>query len=92
MINFLIMIYNNQTLDEISSSYESKDYISYIYSKLTFLYQADRYKKSMSSIIKLGEMNINYNCTDFYEILNNNFFKYLLNKFKDKQDRFNKQF
>ena len=90
MINFLIMIYNNQTLEEISSSYESKDYISYIYSKLTYLYQADKYKKSMSSIIKLKEMNINYNCSNFYENLKNDFFKSLLNKFKDKQERFNK--
>ena len=66
MSNLLTMIYNNQTLDEISLSFKTKDYISYIYTKLTNLYQADKYKTIILNINNFGGMNPNYDCIDFY--------------------------
>jgi hypothetical protein len=66
MTNLLAMIYNNQTLDEISLSFKTEDYISYIYTKLTNIYQADKYKSIILSITHLGAKDLNYDCTHFY--------------------------
>ena len=89
MTNLLTMIYNNQTLGEISLSFKTKDYISYIYTRLTNLYQADKYKDIILSINHFGEKNLNYDCNDFYNNLNNEFFSNLLNKFIDEQEELN---
>ena len=89
MTNLLTMIYNNQTLGEISLSFKTKDYISYIYTRLTNLYQADKYKDIILSINHFGEKNLNYDCNDFYNNLNNEFFSNLLNKFIDEQAELN---
>ena len=89
MSNFLTMVYNNQTLEEVSESYDSKDYLSYIHTKLSYLYQAEKYKKQLLNIIEFNEMKISYDCTSFYENLNNDIFKSLLNKFSDEQLKFN---
>jgi hypothetical protein len=89
MNSLLTMIYNNQTLDEISLSFKTKDYISYIYTKLTYLYQADKYKEIVKSITNFEEKNLNYDCTYFTNNLNNQFFSSLLNKFIDEQEELN---
>jgi len=89
MSNLLTMIYNNQTLDEISLSFKTKDYISYIYTKLTNLYQADKYKTIILNINNFGGMNPNYDCIVFYNNLNNEFFSSLLNKFIGEQEELN---
>ena len=89
MTNLLTMIYNNRTLGEISLSFKTKDYISYIYTKLTNLYQADKYKDIIVSITKLGDKNLNYDCSYFYNNLNNELFSSLLNKFIDEQEELN---
>jgi len=89
MTSLLTMIYNNQTLDEISLTFKTKDYISYIYTKLTNLYQADKYKDIIISLTKIGGKNLNYNCTNFYNNLNNEIFSSLLNKFIDEQEELN---
>jgi len=90
MTTLLMMIYNNQTLNEISLTFKTKDYISYIYTKLTNIYQADKYQDIIISITKFGEKNIvSFDCTDFYNNLNNKLFSSLLNKFKDEQEELN---
>ena len=89
MTNLLTMIYNNQTLGEISLLFKTNDYISYIYTKLTNLYQAEKYKDIIKSITNFEEKNLNYDCTYFYNNLNNQFFSSLLNKFIDKQEELN---
>ena len=89
MTSLLTMIYNNQTLGEISLSFKTKDYISYIYTKLTDLYQADKYKDILMSITNFQEKDLNYDCTYFYNNLNNEFFSSLLNKFIDEQEELN---
>ena len=89
MTSLLTMIYNNQTLDEISLSFKTKDYISYIYTKLTNLYQADKYKDIIISITNLGEKDLNYDCNYFYSNLHNEYFTILLSKFIDEQEELN---
>jgi hypothetical protein len=89
MLNFLLMIYNNQTLEEISEPYNPNDYMSYIYTKLTHLYEADKYKKHISKIFAMKETDMTYDCTDFYYNLKHILFVKLLDKFDDKQDRLN---
>jgi hypothetical protein len=87
VINYLMMIYNNQTLDEISSAYESKDYISYVYRKLTNLYEAEKYTDSLSSLFAIKNVKSIYNCTCFYENLENEIFTNLKMKFKENQEQ-----
>jgi hypothetical protein len=87
VINYLLMIYNNQTLDEISSVYESKDYISYVYRKLTNLYEAEKYTDSLSSLFSIKKVKSIYNCTFFYENLENEIFNNLKMKFKENQEQ-----
>ena len=89
MLNFLLMIYNNQTLEEISEPYKPNDYMSYIYTKLTHLYEANKYKKDISTIFEMKETDMAYDCTDFYNNLEHVLFLKLLDKFYDKQDRLN---
>jgi len=89
MTNILAMIYNNQTIDEISLLNKANDYISNIYNKLTNLYQADKYNNKILSITNIGVKNLNYDCTFFYNNLNNELFTSLLNKFIDEQVKLN---
>ena len=89
MLNFLLMIYNNQTLEDISEPYKPNDYFSYIYTKLTNLYEADKYKKDISKIFEMIETDIAYDCTDFYNNLHHHLFLKLLDNFYDKQEKLN---
>ena len=87
MNNFLLMLFNNQTLDDISSSIEGKDYINYIYSKLTDLYQGDKFFYSLGDIPTINDNNINFDCTVFYQKLNNNLFEELKDKYKNETSK-----
>ena len=89
MLNFLLMVYNNQTLDEISEPYKPNDYMSYIYTKLTHLYESDKYKEYISKIFEMKETDMAYDCTKFYNNLDHVLFLKLLDKFYDKQDKLN---
>ena len=89
MINFLLMIYNNQTLEEISEPYKPNDYMSYIYTKLANLYESDRYKKHISKIFEMRETEMSYDCTEFYNNLHHVLFLKLLDNFQDKQEKLN---
>ena len=81
------MLFNNQTLDDISSSIEGKDYINYIYSKLTDLYQGDKFFYSLGDIPTINDNNINFDCTVFYQKLNNNLFEELKDKYKNETSK-----
>ena len=83
--NYLLMMFNNQTLEEISMAYESKDFISYIFSELTALYGIEKYNKYLDNKISINELENNYNCTEFYYNLDNEFFNQIKNKFIDEQ-------
>ena len=81
MNNFLLMLTNNQTLDDLSSSVEGKDYINFIFSKLTDIYQGDKYFYSLTDIPTINDNNINFDCKVFYQKLSNSLFEQLKNKY-----------
>ena len=88
MNNLLIMIYDNQTLDDISQSIKTKDYISYIFTKLSQLYYA------LAIFMKLNFLtpsytneNMNYNCWFFYQYLQDDLFEKIKNKYINEQDK-----
>ena len=87
MNNFLIMLLNNQTLDDISSSVEGKDYINYIYSKLTDIYIADKYFYSLNDIPTINDYNLDFDCKGFYQKLSNGIFEELKNKYKNETEK-----
>ena len=74
MANFLIMTYTNQTFFGVSSHLESKDFTSFIYSKLSDLYEAGGYLNGIHKYMIYDQNNINYNCQQFYENLDNPIF------------------
>ena len=82
MANFLIMIYTNQTFEEVSSHLETKDFTSYIYEKLTELYNAGGYVHEIRDFIIFNENTMNQTCKEFYETLENNFFIQVVEKYK----------
>lgn len=84
MNNFLIMFLNNQTLDEISLSVEGKDYINFIFSKLTDLYQGDKYFFMLNDIPTINDNNINFDCKVFYQKLTNSLFEQLKHKYENE--------
>ena len=47
MANFLIMIYTNQSFDDVSSHLENRDFTAHMYNKLTDLYKAGGYLDKM---------------------------------------------
>jgi len=89
MLNFLLMIYNNQTLEDISEPYKPNDYMSYIYTKLANLYESDRYKQHISKVFEMRETDMSYDCEDFYKNLDHVLYLKLLDKFYDNQEKFN---
>ena len=84
MNNFLMMFLNNQTLDEISSSVEGKDYINFIFTKLTDLYQGDKYFYMLNDIPTINDNNINFDCKVFYQKLSNSLFEQLKHKYENE--------
>ena len=81
MANFLIMAYTNQTFFEVSSHLETKDFTSYIYSKLSDLYEAGGYINEIQNYILYNENTIKYNCVEFYQNIENEIFSQLLKKY-----------
>ena len=81
MANFLIMTYTNQTFFEVSSHLETKDFTSFIYTKLSDLYEAGGYVKDIHNFMIYDENNIMYNCKEFYENMENPIFSKLVEKY-----------
>ena len=86
MTNFLIMAFTNQSFMELSSSLPNKDLTSYIYSKLTNLYEAGQYVNNYENILIYTEKNIAYDCSKFYLNLDYPYFNLLLEKYKLTED------
>ena len=85
--NYLLMIYDNQTLEEISMNYETKDFISYIFNELTPIYSLGKYKNYINDV-NLNIIENNEDCYDFYNNLNNDIFKELKEKFAEEEEKF----
>jgi len=88
MNNLLIMIYNNKTLDDISRSLKMQDYISYIFTKLSSLYEAGgMFSRANVFGSTYTDENINFNCWLFYQNLQNDLFEKLKNKYINEQQK-----
>ena len=87
MNNYLTMIYNNETLEEMSIEIGVYDFISFIYSKITPLYELDKYASYIWDLLKVNENTMIYECSMFYENLDNPTFKKLKSKFKEKENK-----
>ncbi len=87
MNNYLLMIYNNQTLEEISLKYNDEDFIKFIFSKLSALYELDKYTNYIIDVLKLVESNMFYDCSDFYDNLDSDFLEKLKKKFDTEEKK-----
>ena len=88
MNNLLIMIYDNQTLEDISQSMQTRDYISYIFDKLGELYEAGGLLMKLNFLTQAyTNSNINFNCWLFYRTLQDNLFEKIKNKYINEQDK-----
>ena len=88
MTSFYLMIFNNHTLDDISEAFGLKDIISQSYADLMLLYQAGRHLKSIGNLMVFTEKNINYDCYEFYEKMDNYLFLKIKNNFLNKENQF----
>ena len=87
MNNYLLMIYNNQTLEEISLKFSDEDFINFIFSKLSALYELDKYTNYIFDVLKLVESNMFYDCSDFYDNLDSDFLEKLKKKFDTEEKK-----
>ena len=87
MNNYLMMVYNNSTLDEISMEMAVPDFISYTYQQLSSLYELKNYIKYIQDLLKVTEMTMEYECSKFYQNIQNEVFLTLKNKFKEKENK-----
>ena len=86
--SYLLMIYDNQTLEEISKEYESNNFISYIFTELTPLYNLGKYNKYINNNNYLSAIESSENCWDIYISLNIDIFNKLFDKFMKEKDQF----
>ena len=88
MTSFIIMIFTNQTINELSNRFENQDFLFHIYNKITKLYNTRKYLEDMSDLLITTEKTIQYDCTDFFKNLNNDVFKELQKYFEKREDEF----
>ena len=88
MVNFLLMVYTNQTFTEVSSNLPTKDFTSHIYEKFTNLYKAGGFFAEIEHFIVNTEDSIKYDCKEFYQNLDNDFFVKLIDKYNSLNDTF----
>ena len=84
---YLLMIYSNQTLKEISIENESEDFVNLIYNKLAPLYQLEKYTYYLNNLLKITENNMFYDCSDFYENIDNDILRQLKKKFIKEEEK-----
>ena len=87
MNNYLMMIYNNYTFEEISIKFNSEDFTGFIFNKLTPIYELDKYTNYLLDVLKDTEMTIFYDCSDFYDNLDNDLFKRIKNKVEQDEKK-----
>ena len=83
MNNYIIMIYSNMTIEEINNGI-GYDLISLNFEKITYLYELKKYQKYLMNLLKTTEMTMIYECSRFYENLDNDIFIKLKDKYKEE--------
>ena len=89
MNNFLLMFAQNQTLEDLSSTVENKDYIKFTFNILTYLYRGDKYFNQLGNIDSLNDRNIVYDCRLYYNNLDSELFNSLKTRFINEEKEFN---
>ena len=84
--NFLIMIHSNQTFEQVSSHLDNKDFTSFMYFKLTDLYEAKGYIDSIQDLLTYKQENFIFNCELFYKNLDNPIFTSLLSMYESNSN------
>ena len=84
---YFLMIFNNQTLYEMSIGNGSNDFISNIFSELSRLYTLEKYNKYINNNY-INIIKENDNCEDFFKKLDNDIFIQLYNKYIDEEEKF----
>ena len=87
MNNYIMMIYDNNTLEEMSMEIGGNDFITFIYEKLALLYELDNYVKYIQNLLKVTENTMIYECSKFFEDLNNELFIKIKNKFEEEKKK-----
>jgi len=82
-----IMIFNNKTLDDISQDFDTQDFIALSYNDIYNLYDKGKYVNSVLDIIKFNVYNLVFECSNFYEQINNSFYDQLKSKFSNQLDQ-----
>ena len=88
MNNYLLMIYDNKTIEEISLDYDSDDFISFIFTEITPLYSLSKFNDYLSNMINTSITKSIF-CQEFYESINSELYIALMKKFHDEIDKFN---
>ena len=87
MNNYIMMIYDNNTLEEMSMEMGGNDFITFIYEKLALLYELDNYVKYIQNLLKVTENTMTYECSKFFEDLKNELFIKIKNKFEEEKKK-----
>ena len=82
------MLYNNQTLDDIPKPSEDSDLFLYIYETLPNLYQMNKYSSYLKNFEKTSGSSISYECSSFFNQLDNKIFSELKNRFNNSEEKF----
>ena len=86
--NYLLMVYDNKTIEEISMDYDSDDFISLIFTEITPLYSLNKYNKYLNNMINISATK-SILCEDFYKSVNSELYIALMKKFNDDTYKFN---
>jgi hypothetical protein len=84
MTSLYIMIFNNKTLDDISQDFDSQDFIALSYNDIYNLYDKGKHFNSVLDLIVFNVYNIVFECSNFFELLNNSIYDKLKNKFSNQ--------
>jgi len=84
MTNLYIMIFNNKTLDDISQDLATQDFIALSYNDIYSLYDKGKYFNSVLDLIVFNVYNMPFECSKFYELLNNSVYDKLMNQFSNQ--------
>ena len=88
MSSFLIMIFRNQTINELSNGFENKEFLFFIYNKLSKLYNAKKYLGTMGDLLITTEKTMKYDCQEFFQTLKNDVFFELEKLYEKEKEKF----
>lgn len=83
MTGLYIMIFNNNTLDDLSQNFGTDDFIAQSYNEIYNLYDKGKHFNSVLDTIVFNVYNLVFECSNFFEKINNSILDKLKNKFNN---------